>query len=826
MIVRNEVHVVAEVLDVVAPYISSWVIVDTGSDDGTQDLIRDHMARLGIPGELYERPWRNFGHNRTEALALAQGRADYILIMDADDTFVGTPDFTRLDADVYLMRYFGHGDVFWVPQLFRDGMRVHWKGVTHEYAVWEDSCVVARLEGDYNIGDRHLSTRNISGEKYVRDRDLLLAELERNPEDARSAFYLAQSYFCLGDLVNARKWYARRVEMGGWAEEVGYSMYKMAMTMEQLDEPWPDVQDAYLRAWAFRPVRAEPLHAIARRYRANQRYRLGYLFAKNAAEIPFPEREALFVRPDIYAWRILDEQAVCASWIDKHAEAFALSRRLLARPELPDDDRARITRNRDLCAPTMIDAASGDPDAALLKSLQHVAARDPEVVVSLIAGPDRATTELTLNSFLRCCTDVSRVGRFLVIDAGLSAQDRALLREHYRFLEFAQTDTRLDQIRTQVDGRFWLHLGQGWQFFAPENLITRLTSVLEAEQQVFQVGINFTDAVKLTGATATEDAVRRTPDAGRYVLTDVPACGPAMFDTARLDRFGGMQGTDPESIARLGRHRAAAAGLGTASLDEVLCIKQPSVATAIPPPAGRLARAVEYKDALDTVAGSFYPMDVLLFEFILSCQLRDGIPGDVLEIGAYEGKSAILLGYGLRDEDHLVVCDLFGLDPTDFEVPAEGMRDSTGLTLDRFYQNYDRFHARRPQVEVCPSWQLGERFGGRRFRFIHIDGGHAYDCVKTDIRTAIDHAAEDAVIVLDDYSSPHTPGVAAAVWEATLGGLLYPFGITAAKLYATASPEAQARWRKTLLEFNPADVSWQPEVHEVAGSEVLRFSYW
>jgi glycosyltransferase involved in cell wall biosynthesis/SAM-dependent methyltransferase len=571
MIVRNEVHIVAEVLDVVAPYISSWVIVDTGSDDGTQDLIRNHMARLGIPGELHERPWRNFGHNRTEALTLAQGRADYILIMDADDTFVGTPDFTRLDADIYLMRYFGHGDVFWVPQLFRDGVRVRWQGVTHEHAVWDDSCVVVRLGGDYNIEDRHLSTRNMSGEKYVRDRDLLLAELERNPEDTRSAFYLAQSYFCLGDFVNARKWYTRRIEMGGWAEEVGYSMYKLALSMEEFGEPWPDVQDAYLRAWEFRPVRAEGLHAIARRYRAEQRYRLGYLFAERAAEIPFPEQETLFVRPDIYTWRIADEQAVCASWIDKHAEAFTLCRRLLARADLPDDDRQRIARNRDVCAQTMIDAASSYPDTTLLQSLQHPAARDPEVVVSLIAGPDRASTELTLNSFVRCCTDVSRVGRFLVIDAGLSAQDRALLRDRYGFLEFAQPGTQLGQIRAQIDGRFWLHLDQGWQFFAPDDLITRLKAVLEAEHQVFQVGINYSDAVKLTGASAPEEAVRRTPDAGRYLLTDAPARGPAMFDTARLDHAGGIQGTDPDAIARLGR-RTAAAGLSTASLDEVLCI--------------------------------------------------------------------------------------------------------------------------------------------------------------------------------------------------------------------------------------------------------------
>jgi len=56
MIVRNEAHIIRETLDSVVPYISSWVIVDTGSNDGTQDLIRDHMGRRGIPGELHERP--------------------------------------------------------------------------------------------------------------------------------------------------------------------------------------------------------------------------------------------------------------------------------------------------------------------------------------------------------------------------------------------------------------------------------------------------------------------------------------------------------------------------------------------------------------------------------------------------------------------------------------------------------------------------------------------------------------------------------------------------------------------------------------------------
>ena len=173
----------------------------------------------------------------------------------------------------------------------------------------------------------------------------------------------------------------------------------------------------------------------------DQRYQLGHLFAERAAEIPLPEEDLLFVRADIYNWRALDEQAVCASGIGKHEEAFALCRRLLARRDIPEDDRTRIAANRDVAAPTMIDAAvavSGRAGARAWSRGRAIA----EVTVSLVAGPDRAATEQTLNSFLRCCIDVSRVGRFLVLDAGLSAPDRAALLEWYRFIEFSPLRAR------------------------------------------------------------------------------------------------------------------------------------------------------------------------------------------------------------------------------------------------------------------------------------------------------------------------------------------------------------------------------------------------
>jgi glycosyltransferase involved in cell wall biosynthesis len=565
MAVRNAAATIGAALDSVSPYISSWMIVDTGSDDGTPDLIRDHAALRGIPGEIHERPSITLGDDRTTAAALAQGRGDYIVVMDADDRLVGEPDFARLSADVYWLRHLDRGDVVWRAQVFRDGVRVHYAGVTQAFAAWDRALIDVRLQGGY-----HLETMRTSGWRHARDHDVVLAEVERDPADASAVFDLAQSYFARGDFVNARAWYARRVKMGGWSEEVFYATYRIADSMANLGAPWNDVLDTYLKAWELRPTRAEPLHAIASHYLGERRYLLGYEFARRAAAIPFPVTDQLCVHDDVYSWQAIDNQAVCASWIGKPAESFQLDRRMLARPQLPDAERARIASNRDALVPTMFYAAVRYP-RALAQSLRPPGsrARQVEVTVSLIAGPDRVATAQMLNSFLNCCTDVARIGRFLVVDPGLSAKDRAWLAERYGFLEFAGAD--LAHIRAEIGGRLWLHLGRAWCFFAPENLVTRLTAVLAAEPQVFQVGVNLGDATALTRASAPEVAVRRAAGTGRYLITETVTTGPAMFDTARLDRAGGPNPTDPDPIAELGR-RAAAAGLRTATLDEVLCI--------------------------------------------------------------------------------------------------------------------------------------------------------------------------------------------------------------------------------------------------------------
>ena len=142
--------------------------------------------------------------------------------------------------------------------------------------------------------------------------DLLRPEVTANSEDAHSVSMLAQIYFDAGDFANARKWFARMIEIGGSDEGTFWAMLRVAQSMEMLGEPWPDVQDAYLRAWEFRPTRAEPLYDIARHYIAEKRCQLGYLFAVRAAEIPLPEDDMTIPHPDLYAWRTTFQQLVCA----------------------------------------------------------------------------------------------------------------------------------------------------------------------------------------------------------------------------------------------------------------------------------------------------------------------------------------------------------------------------------------------------------------------------------------------------------------------------------------------------------------------------------
>ena len=261
MIVKDEAPVIARCLTSVRPLIDSWVIVDTGSTDGTQEIVRDVLADL--PGELIERPWRDFGSNRTEALQQARGRADYVFVIDADEVLELDADFRlpRLTADVYIVTIALDRWTYPRRQLVRDALPWRYEGVLHEYIVCEQARSEAELKGIRTIPYQD-GSRSRDPNTYRRDALCLEEALIDDPDNSRYVFYLAQSYRDARDPESALRHYQRRAEMPGWREETWYALYQIALVKEALEHPWPEVLEAYLEAFELVPDRAEPLFRI------------------------------------------------------------------------------------------------------------------------------------------------------------------------------------------------------------------------------------------------------------------------------------------------------------------------------------------------------------------------------------------------------------------------------------------------------------------------------------------------------------------------------------------------------------------------------------
>jgi hypothetical protein len=258
-------------------------------------------------------------------------------------------------------------------------------------------------------------------------------------------------------------------------------------------------------------------------------------------------------------------------------------------------------------------------------------------------------------------------------------------------------------------------------------------------------------------------------------------------------------------------------------------------------PVARHAASVQnYLDHVGSIPGWFTLVDILLFRKINELQHAEGKTGDLLEIGVYRGKSAILLGYLLQGEERLVLCDLFGAPAPTADNESENIRLYPNLNRELFEHDYRRFHMRLPEILECPSdTLLGERKVARTFRFVHIDGGHTYDAVEADIKTTHAILHEWGVVAFDDHINLHAPGVVAAVWKEIASGRLVPFCMTERKMYAQLSPPRKEHlaslkeWAHAhpLLEFSTRslfghEIAIITERHSAPQPRTLRRLYW
>lgn len=351
MIVRNEAPVMERCITSLRPLISSWAIVDTGSTDGTQDLIRELLGDL--PGELIERPWQDFATNRNQALELARQYGEYALIQDADQIIEVLPDAElpdQLDAPGYYVRMqmAGHELEYSGARILRLDQPWRWQGVLHEYPAMNPQPRLPLLPGIRVIGHPDgARSRRPQRDKYLDDVVVLRKALRKEPDNARYVFYLAQSLRDAGEMTQAIKAYRKRAAMADWAEEVWYSLFQVGCLLERLQAPDAEIIDAYLAAFDARPTRAEPLCELARVLRLRGRFASAWLHARHAAELPQSD-DLLFLDLSVYRWRAKDEQAVSAWYIGRQDECIRLCHELLAGPHLPESQRARVRKNAEM----------------------------------------------------------------------------------------------------------------------------------------------------------------------------------------------------------------------------------------------------------------------------------------------------------------------------------------------------------------------------------------------------------------------------------------------------------------------------------------------
>jgi glycosyltransferase involved in cell wall biosynthesis len=388
--VKNEAKIILNMLQSVAPYIDYWVIEDTGSTDGTQQIIRDFFQKEGIPGFLYEEAWKFHGYNRDHVLqkalaANSEAQCDFILRLDADELLEIDDNF-----DWEMLHQY---DSWQVPSYHGDllvNRKWIWRTGLPWYFQHDPIHETIHCHKDYTIGNLPLSFKMIvlangvsyeNPKKYLKDaldmENKLIVQTEKNlaKDDLYHLWYIAKSYydgagaqehFLFGE-EHSLEYYRRAKfyfesylklrnflgESPHYHEEdwVSYTYVLLGRIATKLSEDWGSVQELFLTSHSYSPRRAEGLFAIAQHYFYNDDMAKAYLYTSKLIKLnnPFPDCMA-FVESPVYAdtgWERWDMHSVASYWIGEFQETKNACCKIIEqhKKQLNEKQLARILDN-------------------------------------------------------------------------------------------------------------------------------------------------------------------------------------------------------------------------------------------------------------------------------------------------------------------------------------------------------------------------------------------------------------------------------------------------------------------------------------------------
>lgn len=345
MIVKNEAPVIQRCLATIKPWIDTWVISDTGSTDGTQELILDFMKDM--PGQFIERPWIDFSYNRNEVLTLAKQVADFSVFIDADEQFIPSLDCFHFptDKDCYFIKINEGASFHRRAFLLSHQKDIYWVGILHEGLYSDDTNLT---EAVFSRGEILSKTedgnRSVDPHKYLKDALILEEALKKNPNNSRYAFFLAQSYSNAKEYNLALNAYERRSQLTGSPDETFFSLFMIGALQSELKYDTKTCIDSFFKAHFYRPSRHEPLYGIGLEYMKTKRFHEAYEILNQAIKLPEID-DSIFFQTHMKEHLIPYLFMECCYYLGKYDQCRSVADSLLAKPDLPKSIKDIVCSN-------------------------------------------------------------------------------------------------------------------------------------------------------------------------------------------------------------------------------------------------------------------------------------------------------------------------------------------------------------------------------------------------------------------------------------------------------------------------------------------------
>ncbi len=307
MIVKNAGDTFEKVLEENLKYIDQWTILDTGSTDGTQDVIKKVLKCK--KGNLYEEPFINFRESRNRCLELAPNNCKFKIMLD--DTYIiknnlrGFLNEVRGDqfSDSFSINILSYDLEYSSNRIIKSDNNLKYVSKIHEIIQKDNNVNVMIPKYVCHIYDEtsdYMQDRTDNRKEL--DLKLLYEMVEEEPSEPRHLYYLAQTYNCIKNYEKAAEYYKKRYEFHeeGFIQEKLDACFELARKYNfELNYPWDICKLYYLKAYELDTKRPDALFYIGLHYYLNNDYKQAFPYMKRAFEIGFPFHAQYSLKPTL-----------------------------------------------------------------------------------------------------------------------------------------------------------------------------------------------------------------------------------------------------------------------------------------------------------------------------------------------------------------------------------------------------------------------------------------------------------------------------------------------------------------------------------------------